>query len=154
MTEPPRYPGYDVLTKRDTPSWNAKTREVIEQRLATPNAPRFEPALFVKSQVMSRGAAHAVVDAGHKSHALDSGMPAVWRRELAYTSGGDEHGILRPRPAAAASALPALDETIWLVPGHCDPTVNLHDHYVGVRGGLAVGVVESIWPIEARGAVR
>ena len=41
MTEPPRYPGYDVLAKRDTPSWNAKTREVIEQRLATPNAPRF-----------------------------------------------------------------------------------------------------------------
>ena len=41
MTEPPRYPGYDVLAKRDTPSWNAKTREVIEQRLATPDAPRF-----------------------------------------------------------------------------------------------------------------
>lgn len=41
MSEPPRYPGYDVLAKRDTPSWNAKTREVIEQRLATPNVPRF-----------------------------------------------------------------------------------------------------------------
>jgi hypothetical protein len=41
VTEPPRYPGYDALAKRDTPSWNAKTREVIEQRLATPNAPRF-----------------------------------------------------------------------------------------------------------------
>ena len=41
MTEPPRYPGYDVLAKRDTPSWNAKTREVIEQRLATPDLPRF-----------------------------------------------------------------------------------------------------------------
>ncbi len=41
MPEPPLYPGYDVLAKRETPSWNAKTREVIEQRLATPNAPRF-----------------------------------------------------------------------------------------------------------------
>ena len=41
MTEPTRYPGYDVLAKRDTPSWNAKTREVIAQRLATPNVPRF-----------------------------------------------------------------------------------------------------------------
>ena len=41
MTEPSRYPGYDVLTKRDTPSWNAKTREVIEQRLATPGVRRF-----------------------------------------------------------------------------------------------------------------
>ncbi len=41
MTEPSRYPGYDVLAKRDTPSWNAKTREVIAQRLATPDVPRF-----------------------------------------------------------------------------------------------------------------
>lgn len=41
MTELPRYPGYDVLAKRDTPSWNAKTREVIEQRLATPDVPSF-----------------------------------------------------------------------------------------------------------------
>ncbi|HEX3675550.1 MAG TPA: gluconate 2-dehydrogenase subunit 3 family protein [Rhizomicrobium sp.] len=41
MTEPPRYPGYDVLAKRDTPSWNAKTRQVIARRLATPGVPRF-----------------------------------------------------------------------------------------------------------------
>lgn len=41
MTDPPRYPGYDVLAKRDTPSWNAKTREVIAQRLAIPDEPRF-----------------------------------------------------------------------------------------------------------------
>lgn len=41
MTEPSRYPGYDVLAKRDTPSWNARTREAIAQRLATPNVPRF-----------------------------------------------------------------------------------------------------------------
>jgi hypothetical protein len=32
MTE--RFPGYDVLSKRDTPSWNAKTRQVIDERLA------------------------------------------------------------------------------------------------------------------------
>jgi D-serine deaminase-like pyridoxal phosphate-dependent protein len=35
--------------------------------------------------------------------------------------------------------LPRHGETIWLVPGHCDPTVNLHDTMVGVRGGLAQG---------------
>jgi hypothetical protein len=28
------YPGYDVLAKRDTPSWNAQTREVVDKRLA------------------------------------------------------------------------------------------------------------------------
>ena len=26
---PERYPGYDVLNKRDTVSWNDKTREVL-----------------------------------------------------------------------------------------------------------------------------
>lgn len=41
MTELPRYPGYDVLAKRDTLSWNDRTREVIDGRLATPTAPRF-----------------------------------------------------------------------------------------------------------------
>src|SRR6185295_3339063 len=118
-----------------------------------PNAPRFEHALFVKSRVMSRGAAHAVVDAGHKSHAIDSGLPRVWQRELAYASCSDEHGVLRPHADASRASLPALGETVWLVPGHCDPTVNLHDRYVVVRGGLAGGVVEALWPIEARGCV-
>lgn len=36
-----RYPGYDVLNKRDTPSWNEPTRRVIEARLATPDEPHF-----------------------------------------------------------------------------------------------------------------
>ena len=109
---------------------------------ATPGAPRFEHALFVKSQVISRGAAHAVVDAGHKAHAIDSGLPTVHGRELTFANGGDEHGILTGR------ALPALGETIWLIPGHCDPTVNLHDWYIAIRAGR----VEALWPITARGA--
>lgn len=41
MTKKSRYPGYDVLAKRDTPSWDANTREVIDKRLATPHVPRF-----------------------------------------------------------------------------------------------------------------
>ena len=119
---------------------------------ATPNAPVFEHALFVKSQVMSRGASHAVVDAGHKAHAVDSGLPRVWQRELVFANGGDEHGILTPR--VAGGTLPGLGETVWLVPGHCDPTVNLHDHYVALRGGLAQGNVEAVWTIDARGRLR
>lgn len=38
---PDRYPGYDVLAKRDTPSWNEPTRRVIDARLSTPNEPNF-----------------------------------------------------------------------------------------------------------------
>lgn len=119
---------------------------------AAPNAPAFEHALFVLCRVMSRGASHAVVDAGHKSHAIDSGPPAVWRRDLDYANGGDEHGILLAR-GGNVDALPALDEIVWLVPGHCDPTVNLHDDYVCLRGGLDQGVVEAVWPVDARGCV-
>ena len=117
------------------------------------SAPRFEHALFVKSRVISRGAAHAVIDAGHKSHAIDSGPPRLWQRAGAWSSGGDEHGIVRPPPGGDRTILPALGDTVWLVPGHCDPTVNLHDRYVCVRGGLASGVVEAVWPIEARGCI-
>ena len=122
---------------------------------AAPHAPRFEHALFVKSQVMSRGASHAVVDAGHKSHAIDSGLPRVWAPTAgaavpSFTNGGDEHGILLPQ---AGAALPELGATVWLIPGHCDPTVNLHAHLVGVRGGLDAGRVETIWAVNARGCV-
>jgi len=120
---------------------------------AAPDAPLFEHALFICSQVMSRAYAHAVIDAGHKSHAIDSGLPRVWGRELAFANGGDEHGILRPVAGAGTESLPGLGETVWLVPGHCDPTVNLHDHYVCVRGGLQHGRVEAVWAVDARGCV-
>lgn len=36
-----RYPGYDVLAKRNTPSWNEKTREVVDARVAIEPEPRF-----------------------------------------------------------------------------------------------------------------
>lgn len=116
------------------------------------NAPSFEHALFVKSQVMSHASGHAVCDAGHKSHAIDSGLPQVAHPPgLHYANGGDEHGILHP--SAQGALPPELGSTVWLIPGHCDPTVNLHEHYVGVRGGLLKGQVERIITIEARGAL-
>ncbi|MGH8149152.1 MAG: gluconate 2-dehydrogenase subunit 3 family protein [Steroidobacteraceae bacterium] len=36
-----RYRGYDVLAKRTSLSWNAKTRDVIDERLAVGREPRF-----------------------------------------------------------------------------------------------------------------
>lgn len=120
-----------------------------------PAQPQFEHALFVKSQVMSAGLLHAVCDAGHKSHAIDSGLPRVLTLEptgeLDYGNGGDEHGILRP--ANGNQRVPRLDEIVWLIPGHCDPTVNLHNHLVGVSGGLEKGRVEKIIRVDARGAL-
>ncbi len=123
----------------------------------------FEHALFVKAQVMSVGTTHAVCDAGHKSHAIDSGLPRVHplpgQPALTFANGGDEHGILHPASAdgtpqgGSANALPAWGDTVWLIPGHCDPTVNLHEHLIGVRGGLEHGTVEHIIRVDARGAL-
>lgn len=36
-----RYPGYDVLRKRHTPSWDETTRRVVDARLATRREPTF-----------------------------------------------------------------------------------------------------------------
>ena len=119
-----------------------------------PTAPQFEHALFVKAQVMSVGARHAVVDAGLKSHAVDSGPPRVHdpsgRHALVFENASDEHGVLRP---VEGSQLPAVGDTVWLVPGHCDPTVNMYDQYVAVRGGLVHGHVDRFVRVDARGAI-
>lgn len=113
-----------------------------------PPLPRFAHALFVLTTVMSRPRRdRAIVDAGLKASSVDSGMPSVWQRPgLNYLQASDEHGFVAIDTGAAA---PALGEKLLLVPGHCDPTINLHDWYVGVRNG----VVEALWPITARGAL-
>ena len=120
-----------------------------------PGQPVFEHALFIATQVVSAQGTHAVCDAGHKSHAIDSGLPLVAGRApgqaLHYANGGDEHGLLTC--ADAGAVLPALGDKLWLVPGHCDPTVNLHDVLLGVRGGLQHGVVECCIRVDARGAL-
>ena len=120
-----------------------------------PAQPAFEHALYVKTQVVSVRDTHAVCDAGHKSHAIDSGLPTVAllppERALRYANGGDEHGLIYADGPKAR--LPALGRMLWLVPGHCDPTVNLHDYLIGVRGGLTAGVVERIIRVDARGAL-
>ena len=111
--------------------------------------PRFEHALFVLATVMSRPAADlAILDAGLKASSVDSGMPALWQRPgLTYAGASDEHGRVE---ISAGTAAPRLGEKLLLVPGHCDPTVNLYDWYVCVRNGI----VEALWPITARGALR
>jgi len=120
-----------------------------------PAQPHFEHALFIKSQVISSREDYAVCDAGHKSHAIDSGLPKVLaldaESELDYSNGGDEHGILRP--SGASRRVPAIGRMLWLIPGHCDPTVNLHDFMIGVAGGLRKGKVEAIIRVDARGAL-
>lgn len=113
----------------------------------------FEHALFVLATVMSTPVAErAVIDAGLKSFSFDCGVPEVSGLAGAvYERPSDEHGNLN---LAACNERPRLGDKILLIPGHCDPTVNLHDWYIGVRGlGTPDARVESVWPVAARGAV-
>ena len=107
----------------------------------------FEHALFVKTAVLSHPSANrAVVDAGLKASSVDSGMPVVWQRtDAKYLKASDEHGVLELTPDSTLK----LGDYVMLVPGHCDPTVNLYDELIAIRGNR----VEAIWPIAARGAL-
>ena len=110
----------------------------------------FAHSLFVLTTVMSRArAGQVVVDAGLKALSVDAGMPWLVERSLGrYERATDEHGIIRVGEDRE-SELP-LGAKIRLIPGHCDPTINLYDYLVGIRGGR----VETIWPVSARGATR
>jgi len=113
----------------------------------------FAHALFVYATVMSTPAPErAILDAGHKALSIDSGMPVPWKLPGAvYHRPSDEHGIL---DLAGCAARPRWGDKVLLVPGHCDPTVNLHDWYVGVRGlATPEAHVACLWPVDARGAL-
>jgi len=104
----------------------------------------WENALFILTSVMSHAkSGQAVCDAGLKVQSLDSGLPVIHGRDdVKYVSASDEHGVIEDTRGVLRS-----NEKLKLVPGHCDPTCNLHDWYVGVRDGK----VEVLWPVSARG---
>jgi 3-hydroxy-D-aspartate aldolase len=104
----------------------------------------WENALFVLTSIMSTAnPGQAVCDAGLKSLSLDSGLPIVHGRDdVKYVNTSDEHGVIEDKRGVLR-----INEKLKLVPGHCDPTCNLHDWYVGVRNGK----VEVVWPVSARG---
>jgi 3-hydroxy-D-aspartate aldolase len=104
----------------------------------------WENALFLLTTVMSHAKADkAIVDAGLKVQSVDSGLPFVYgRNDVEYVTCSDEHGVV-----ADPDGVLKVNDKLKLVPGHCDPTCNVHDWYVGVRGGK----VETLWPVSARG---
>ena len=60
---------------------------------------------------------------------------------------GSKPRVLGDHPIDDPQGVLRVNDKLRLVPGHCDPTCNVHDWYVGVRGG----VVEVVWPVSARG---
>lgn len=104
----------------------------------------FENALFLLTSVMSHTKPdRAICDAGLKAQTVDSGLPVVFGRDdLTFTLCNDEHGVIDD-----PGGVLAVGDRLRLVPGHCDPTCNLYDWYVAVRGAE----VEALWPVTARG---
>lgn len=104
----------------------------------------WENALFILTSVMSHAKADkAIVDAGLKAQSVDSGLPVIFGRDdVQYVKCSDEHGVV-----ADPNGVLKVNDKLKLVPGHCDPTCNVHDWYVGVRNGK----VETLWPVSARG---
>ena len=104
----------------------------------------WENALFILTSVMSHAKPDkAICDAGLKAQSVDSGLPFIFGRDdVKYIKCSDEHGVIED-----ANGVLKINEKLKLVPGHCDPTCNVHDWYVGVRNG----VVETVWPVSARG---
>lgn len=109
---------------------------------------RFETSLFVLATVVSsHHAGMATIDAGYKCFFPRGPKPAVAAGAPAgteYEFRGDEHGhLIFPDSNHRAE----LGDKVLLITSHCDPTVNLFDHYHCVRGDTLV----DIWPIDARG---
>ena len=104
----------------------------------------WQNALFLLTSVMSHAKADkATCDAGLKAQSVDSGLPVIFgRTDVEYIKCSDEHGVI-----ADPDSVLKVGDKLKLVPGHCDPTCNVHDWYVGVRNGK----VEALWPITARG---
>lgn len=110
----------------------------------------YQSSLFVLTEIMSLpGPNRAVCDAGLKASSVDSGLPVVadlpGTEGLSYLSASDEHGRLFI--SNDATSPPRLGDKLRLVPGHCDPTVNMYDWIVGVREGT----VEEVWRVAGRG---
>ena len=104
----------------------------------------WENAFFIYTQIMSHAKADkAICDAGLKAQSVDSGLPVIFgRKDVEYIKCSDEHGVITDPNGALK-----VGDKLRLVPGHCDPTANVHDWYVGVRNGK----VETVWPVSARG---
>jgi D-serine deaminase-like pyridoxal phosphate-dependent protein len=110
-----------------------------------PALPRFEHSLFVLSSVVSLRHDRVTLDAGLKAFSTDAGPAqptfAGWRVRTVT----DEHTILM----RVEDGVPVkLGDKALLMPGRCDPTVNLHNWIVAIRGNE----VEALLPVDARGA--
>jgi D-serine deaminase-like pyridoxal phosphate-dependent protein len=110
-----------------------------------PDEPQFEHSLFVVATVISLREGFAVIDAGLKALSFDSGLPVVaGRPDLSYFGPNDEHGRI---DVTKATKPLKIGDRVHLIPGHCDPTLAMHDEIALLRHGR----IEAMWRVDGRG---
>ncbi len=102
---------------------------------------RYQPAALVVATVVSHPTPERITcDAGHKAVSADMGDPTcavLARLDLRPLHPSEEH---LPIEVAAGPPVPAIGDTLYLVPRHICPTVNNFDAALIVVGGRIVGV--------------
>ncbi|WP_199553915.1 alanine racemase [Sandaracinobacteroides hominis] len=127
----------------------------------------FDPALFCAASVVSAQRKGLVtLNAGLKALASDGPAPRAVASDYRFRFMGDEHGALMEASLVARigqegwAAIDAVDAdadhprpdfpaegaTVWLQPGHIDPTINLYDSlWVADEDGSL-----EMWAVDAR----
>ncbi len=106
-------------------------------------------AMTVLSTVTSRPTPTRIIcDAGKKTMSADSETPQLLDvGPVRASSFSAEHGKIELENATES---PRVAELLRFVPGCVDTTVVLHDEIYGVRDGI----VETVWPLLARGRLQ
>lgn len=140
-----------VFTELQAGSYVFMDKQYLDCDLAGGEPPPFEATLAVDARVVSANHSGLVtIDAGFKALSTDGGVAVVQRgapESAVFAFMGDEHAAL-VAPGIGDDLSPG--DPVSLIVPHCDPTVNLYDHYHVVAGDTLV----DIWPVSARGRSR
>ena len=140
-----------VFTELQAGSYIFMDKQYLDCDLTGDGSTPFETALGVDARVVSANHSGLVtIDAGFKSLSTDGGVAVVRRGapgDAVFAFMGDEHAAL-VAPGIGKALAPG--DPVTLTVPHCDPTVNLYDHYHVVDGDTLV----AIWPVGARGRAR
>ena len=138
------------ITEHQVGSYVCMDAEYLPVEISEPNqgSRQFSPALRLLTSVVSTNQKGFVtVDAGLKTLYRDGAVPKIITPEfvtMEYDWFGDEYGKISYNEGNKA---PALGTVIELMVSHCDPTINLFDHFYIIRENKVIDT----WPIDLRG---
>ena len=111
-------------------------------------------AMRVVCTVVSRPTpGRAILDGGSKTFSQDGFQwvegfgHVVEHPGAAIAKFSEEHGVVEGLSGARS---PAIGDRVTVIPNYCNTVTNLHDVVYGVRDA----VVETVWPVAARGAIH